>query len=399
VPPFLKVRFLILNTDYPAFLTDLYAQNPGLGERTYREQLDVRMETLFGVADFYSFNLRALGHDSQDILMNNDRLQRMWALEHGTDPRRPRPARVAADAVARKAWRILPKAPIRLRSRFISWADRALDPDTGWLHGVLEQQLEHFRPDVVLNQDLGFIDAAAFEPMRPHFGLLVGQVASAIPKGQDYRHYDLMLSSLPNLVRRFRELGVNSELHRLGFEPRVLRRLSPEHKSVRCSFVGQISPEHSRRLEFLEQLSEETPLEVWAPDVDLLARTSPIRSRYRGQAWGVDMYRVLARSQITVNNHLDLAGPHANNLRMYEATGVGSLLLTDAKADLRELFVPGEEVVAYGDAAECAKLISHYLCHPDERDEIARAGQRRTLEVHNYGRRMAELVEIVERYG
>jgi spore maturation protein CgeB len=111
------------------------------------------------------------------------------------------------------------------------------------------------------------------------------------------------------------------------------------------------------------------------------------------------MYGVLARSRITVNNHLDLAGPHANNLRMYEATGVGTLLLTDAKSDLGELFVPDQEVVAYRDSAECVKLISHYLDHPDERDEIARAGQRRTLEEHNYGRRMAELVEIVERHG
>ena len=46
------------------------------------------MQTLFGVADFYSFNLRALGHDAHDIHMNNEQLQRAWALEHGVCPRR-----------------------------------------------------------------------------------------------------------------------------------------------------------------------------------------------------------------------------------------------------------------------------------------------------------------------
>jgi len=393
------MRFLILNTDYPAFLSDLYAQNPGLSERSYGEQLETRMDTLFGVADFYSFNLRALGHDADEILVNNAHLQRAWAREHGVTPPQPRRVRTGIDLLARRAWRLFPDVTRLRAGRLIARADRALDPHGGWLDRVLEQQVEHFQPDVILNQDIGLIDAAVLARMRGHYGLLVGQIASAIPEGQRFRHYDLILSSLPNLVQRFREIGVPAELHRLGFEPRVLERLSPEGRSVRCSFVGQISPEHSRRLELVEQLCEETPLEVWAPDVGLVARGSPIRHRYRGPAWGLDMYRVLARSQITVNSHLDLAGPHANNLRMYEATGVGSLLLTDAKADLAELFAPGQEVVAYSDASECAELITHYLRHGDERDEIARSGQRRTLEEHNYGRRMAELVAIVERHG
>ena len=61
--------------------------------------------------------------------------------------------------------------------------------------------------------------------------------------------------------------------------------------------------------------------------------------------------------------------------------------------------MPGEEVVAYKDSADCARLIAYYLSHPDERDEIARAGQRRTLDEHNYRGRMAELEQIVERHG
>jgi spore maturation protein CgeB len=393
------MRFLILNTDYPAFVRDLYARNPGLGERTYEEQLEARMATLFGVADFYSWNLRALGHEAQDILMSNAQLQRAWAREHGSSPPQPRRGRATVNASARRAWRALPGAPKLRARRLTAWADRALDPDGGWLNRVVQQQIEHLQPDVILNQDIGFIDADVLGRMRGHYGLLIGQVASAIPERQDYRHYDVMLSSLPNLVQRFRQMGVDAELHRLGFEPRVLERLPSEGASVQCSFVGQISPEHSHRFELLEQLCEETPLEVWAPDLDLVAQGSPIKTRYRGQAWGLDMYRVLARSRMTVNHHLDLAGPHANNLRLYESTGVGCLLLTDAKRDLSELFELGQEVVAYRDAAECAQLITHYLRHPDERDEIARAGQRRTLEEHNYGRRMSELVAIVERHG
>ena len=47
------MKFLIINTDYPAFLTSLYDENPGLAERSFDEQMSVRNASLFGVADFY----------------------------------------------------------------------------------------------------------------------------------------------------------------------------------------------------------------------------------------------------------------------------------------------------------------------------------------------------------
>ena len=52
-----RPRFLILNTDYPEFLDWFYAQHPGLETQPYKQQLQARAESLFGVADFYSDNL------------------------------------------------------------------------------------------------------------------------------------------------------------------------------------------------------------------------------------------------------------------------------------------------------------------------------------------------------
>ena len=42
-----------------------------------------------------------------------------------------------------------------------------------------------------------------------------------------------------------------------------------------------------------------------------------------------------------------MAKSYANNMRLYEATGVGALLVTDWKENLGEMFEPGKEVVAY----------------------------------------------------
>ena len=116
-----------------------------------------------------------------------------------------------------------------------------------------------------------------------------------------------------------------------------------------------------------------------------------------GQTWGLEMLRTLRCSKITLNHHGDIA-PYANNMRLFEATGVGTLLITDWKVNLHEMFEPGKEVVAYRSAEECAELIRYYLEHGDEREAIASSGQRRTLREHTYYQRMQELADIVARY-
>jgi spore maturation protein CgeB len=108
------------------------------------------------------------------------------------------------------------------------------------------------------------------------------------------------------------------------------------------------------------------------------------------------MYRVLARSRIVVNRHIDVAEGHANNMRLYEATGSGALLLTDPGHNLGDLFEPGVEVIVYESADDLVAKLRHHRDHDDERRRVAAAGQARTLRDHTYERRMGELAGILE---
>lgn len=62
--------------------------------------------------------------------------------------------------------------------------------------------------------------------------------------------------------------------------------------------------------------------------------------RYERELRGLDMYRVLARSRISVNRHIGIAEYYANNIRLYEATIMGALLLTYKKGNLKDLSSP-----------------------------------------------------------
>lgn len=373
------MRFLILNTDYPEFLRWLYRENPGLESKAYDEQMRVRMESLFGVADFYSSNLRKLGHEAWDIHVNNEALQRAWAAEHGVALPPPR------------------RSPhFRLRRRVVPWVSLACDQQ--WRRDALLAQIKHFKPDVILNQDLRTIDASFLKQAHSCVHLVIGQHAAPFSKGVDLRGYGLMISSLPNFVERFRHEGLSAELHRLAFEPRVLQALRPTEQPIPVSFVGTVSRDHRSRVDLLEHLCRRTPLVVWGQGIDGLPKTSPVRDRFRGKAWGRRMYQILRDSTLTLNHHIGIAGDFANNLRLYEATGAGTLLITDAKQNLHEIFEPGKEVESYRNPVECAELIEYYLAHEQERAAIACAGQQRTLCEHTYECRMQELVDIVSRH-
>ena len=58
------MRWLIVNADYPAFLGWLYEAQPSLAGASYDDQMRARNATMFGTADFYSAELRRLGHEA-----------------------------------------------------------------------------------------------------------------------------------------------------------------------------------------------------------------------------------------------------------------------------------------------------------------------------------------------
>jgi spore maturation protein CgeB len=77
------VRIVLVDTYYPAFVDQHYAESPGLAGRPYGEQLGSLMDRFFGTSDAYSRHLSELGHDAVDIVANCVSLQSRWAAEHG----------------------------------------------------------------------------------------------------------------------------------------------------------------------------------------------------------------------------------------------------------------------------------------------------------------------------
>lgn len=392
------MRILILNTDYLKFLRALYDENAGLEKAPYAEQLAVRNASLFGCADFYSRGFTAHGHAAAELHVNNPWIQYAWARENGLDVMPPPPPHDQGGAVAPSPMARAKNLLRPLLGPLVRPFRRYAMPR--WEAKIMMAQIEAFRPDILLNQEITYIDNRTLLPLRERNIAIMGQLASPLDHHEEYSAYELIISSLPNLVAHFRAKGVTSEFNQLAFEPSVLAALGPQPpRDIDLSFVGSLSPVHHARIRMLEFLAERAPLRVWGNGAEKLPASSPLHRCYQGEAWGRDMFNVLRRSRITLNRHIDMAEDWANNMRLYEATGMGALLLTDAKRNLGEIFRPGTEVATYTSDEDCLNQIQHYLANEPARAAIARAGQERATTAQTYYNRTGEILELIARHG
>jgi spore maturation protein CgeB len=101
------------------------------------------------------------------------------------------------------------------------------------------------------------------------------------------------------------------------------------------------------------------------------------------------MNEILAHSQVTLNRQIEAAEGSANNMRLFEATGVGAMLVTDDGKNLSDLCRRAEEVVSYANEDDAVRALRRFVENKDEWLRIAEAGQARTLNEHTYARRMS----------
>lgn len=373
------MKVLILNSDYPAFIENIAKNNQDWLSLDYNEKIKFYFSQFFGTADYYSKNLNLLGQEAQDVVINNQYLQKQWLKEKGLS-----------------YCNLLDYFD---NNKILRTIKRKLYIPNDWYYRAMLAQIKEYKPDVVYVQLMAHISPVFLRKIKKHCKLLVGQIACPLPNISNFKEYDLILSSLPNFVEKFKKVGIKSEYFRLGFEAEVLNHLDKRENSFPVVHIGGYGQIHQERNLLLEKANEITPIDFFGYGLGGLTPDSKIRNNFHGEAWGLEMFNVLYNSKITMTKHIQsVANDYANNMTLYEATGVGTLLITDEKKNLGEIFKVGEEVVTYKDAEDLAEKIRYYLEHEEERKLIAAAGQKRTLETHNYKVRMEELLDILNKY-
>lgn len=366
-------------TLYPGYVANFERQHPQLSSLDYKAHYELLMHDAFGWSNHLTRHLSARGHVTAHFIANYAALQKKWLRENGG-------------------------------------AFTLTGGDEAWQ--IVTAQLRRARPEVLFVEDCYLFSPPRIRALRATLSSIRTVVCHHGLDGDPRQFFPedaLVLSPAGHQVDDWRAAGLDAHHFRHAFEPAILSEPAAQGARTRVSFLGSCSPLlHSDRHRWLAEMVRQTPLEIWTDSFTavrprllmgslLRGRVrqvaehffSPLRRRTHGPLYGRSMFDQLRRSDITLNRHIAMARPSAGNMRLFEATGAGTCLVTDNCCDLDEIFSPGSEVVTFSSVEECVERVRWLLDHPREAAEIAARGQRRTLAAHTFAHRAAELEGLI----
>ena len=429
---------------YKTPMLALYKNNPELKSQSYADQ----QKTLFQMGYVYSNSLsrgmRSLGHDAHEIVYDLEILQKTWAKEKGI---KHDPDRWQYDIILKQIEDLRPEVvyfqdihclPHSIRKNlkqefpfiklivvykgFPGAFDELAHADALFVGsptlvkqykdaGLGAYLLYHAFDDTVLDK----IGDDGHDEHGPKYDFtFVGSSGFGYGLGHQSRYWALV-----ELIQRTNlELWVHDRLrkqssYRIPAKARMkaqirksLKKLLeyPDVETLNKMLAPGLMPNKIRRLilEVIEQKREASKQNHCdttkdEPRVPIKPLREMFPHRCHAPVFGIGMYRILRQSRVTFNRHTDAAEDSVGNMRMFQATGVGTCLLTDTGRNMADLFEEDHEVVTYSSIEECVEKANYLLEHDDVRRQIAAAGQRRTLKDHTVMNRCQQIDEILQK--
>jgi len=358
------MKFLQLFPLYGEYVTEFYAARPDLAAQTYSAQNAALVDDGFGLVHMFARYLAPHGFETEIVFTEAEPAQRRWLAEHSPAP---------------------------------------LTQPENWRLEIAARQVDAARPDILYITEPVAFDRRFLSLLTHRPRMIVAWKAAAIPPGTDWHGIDLILSNFtPTFGRALERGAARAEFFTPGFPDHLAEELPDEGKFWDVSFIGSVSSEHRTRTDYLNSLAKAQLVRDHDFSLGYFLRTAEpaivpvgVAMHNRGALWGRAMHRVLKGSRIALNIGIDLAKGETGNMRMIEATGLGSFLLTEYQDNIRRYFEPGLEIETFGSQGELAEKIRHYLADADAREAVARRGRARCLRDFPMSKSVARLAEFI----
>lgn len=222
-----------------------------------------------------------------------------------------------------------------------------------------------------------------FSDLFPYFPNLISTLSE----------YDIVFTPDQDDIDNYQN-KMKTKLFKLSYGAPIINE-SPDFKNRKYNvvFIGAFSKD---REEMIHLLREFNPL-VWGNKKWAASKVS----QYYQNKWlsPTNVLEILQNTKIAINVHqVELNEGTTLNVRAFESTGSGALLLTDFRRDLPSLFkISGDkqEVVCYKNFDELKEYVRYYLTHEEDRLEIAKRGFERAKKDHTYDKRVSTILSKI----
>ncbi len=375
------LRIFIIDTLYASVIDRIGFFETPLTSESFEDLTKYLNSQKFSSGAMYFRDLGAHGHTTTISYANSLKSQTAWNKQTRSMKVLP---------IGWKRWQLISRIP---------FLGRQLHNRSTKVRILLEQ-IREFKPDVVYCIDINFLNKQLVRRVKKLTPVLVGQIASPLPPKSFYIEYDHIFSAHPKQVNHFKKLGISSSWLPLAFEQDHLKHFEHQgwpQRSRDVTFVGSFGRHQASTGPLMKAVAKLVPtLEIFtfAP-LSQLKRLG-LDKLLKGKAWGFDMHRIFAESKVVINRHGQVADGYAVNYRLFEATSMGAILVTEEGKNISELFEPGVEVLTYRTLEEAAEKVKMALDDYPKWSAVAKAGQKRTLENHTFYNRAAQISKTLE---
>lgn len=366
------LRVMQIFSTYKNFIDVFYAQSPEMALRDSGTQTDALYRYGFFAPHCVTPHTTELGCASELTFSNAEPLQRAWIKEQGL----------------------------------------AAPGKEQWEADIIRMRVDAFKPDILYVYSPYTFNGALRDSLKHQPRLVVSWRCATVRTNWDWSGVDVLLTSLPSIMEQAPKLGARAvEMFSPGFPLSAVRDLSAIPQDTDVVFVGTLTG--TRRIAMLDAVAKAATQYGFSLSLHLSGNFSNLTPamvpHLKPAVFGMNALRCLRRGRMVLDSRTpvflsdrhgypieDISQDDNCSMRLFEATGCGALVL--ALDGVSRWFEWDKEIVAYKDNQELVDKIRHYLAHPEERDRIAAAGQRRCLEDYNMKRNAQRFLDIAEKH-
>ena len=333
------MTFALLIEDYNLFYTNTISKSEEFASKSYSEILGLVLEKKYYQSNSLANALEKLGHKAQVIIPDCNSLQKKWAKENNT-------------ALYTK-WNL--QAPIRSYKTRVLKNNHTFD---GIRQSVLEAQLKKIKPDVVFVYSGIWMQRSFLRNLKKQGITLVLQWSCPIEDRWNdfpFNEFDLITTSSQNILQEFQNKKLPTILIQQAFDEQILEKvIYPDKDKKNLVFIGSFSTQHHQdRIDLLDFLAINTKIDVFCPELPPNEQFKNIAKKRKGSVDGIEMFNTYSKYKMAVHFPGNKFANDAGAKRLFEVTGIGTMLLCAHQDNLNEYFKIGEEIVTFTSKEDC----------------------------------------------
>ena len=359
-----KLKIIQLESFYTHYLNQIYENNAQLKNLSFHDQINYLLNTGFSAGQNFVPFLNPQKWETHYIVLNNTWAQVKWAQSNGK-------------------------------------------LDVNSLSEILLHQINHIEPDVLFISDVPGFDFSLISQFKRR-PLIVAWLATVVNHQLPWHEIDVILSGISDIRNTIVKLGAKSAEKFMSAAPYHFIANKSHIKSKNIAFAGSFFPgihdDRARQMDRLSHHITDCSIDVYTANQFELSPESKIN--FFQPVYGNDLVNTYANYNIVLDarGNFDLSKEkvlaETANMRIFEATKAGALLITENSPNLCEYFEINQEIVTYNNFDELKDKLSYYSRFENENKlkSIAHKGRIRTINEHSIESRANWLEEILFKY-